>query len=1224
MHKTKYSLCQLIVTFLGSIIFFACNHSTGIAFPEKKLGVQQPVSEPLTFTEAKELKWDTVKRGAVLPEIKKLDFNALPARPYDSTGFRSFMQAPEEIAFNFNNLPEKGIDIDKLPSRPLLFETSLIQPGSIVKAGKLIPQKDKPLSIYDFGQLQGLNAKFIGALLLDHNGLLWIGASEGLFRYDGQHVQTFIPGSINAQPISGLIEDKTGNIWFTSTGTGNIGVINPEQGTIEYSKEIGALKDNVTRIMADDKGSIWLYNVKDKAMSIIDPVSRTYKNFGKSAGLSDTLAFQMLQDNYKNIWITTANNGLDIIDASTGKLKHLGRRTGLSSDSLSAMTADKKGQIWIAMPAGMDAVDIKKGIIKHYGRSQGYKNNYCLDLAFDNSDNLWRSSVNGIELTDTENGKIRQINKGDGLLGSLATAVLPDSNHRVWAATVGGLNMIDQDGKTVHPLGTTQIISQMEDALGNLWIGTQSGLILVNPARTEVRILDKSSGLTHNFVQSFWKRNGNMVVATNGGLNIIDPVHNTIATAGKKEGLVSDSIYTAFSDKAGNIWLTGPGNGIDLIDSAKKIIVHTDVNGGLSDNTILDIKQDANGLIWLATRTNGVNVIDPATGTVRYLNNQPGLRDTCVRMLAIDKYDRMWIGTDKGIYIADMKMNTLTNVSTMHGLSDNTVLSMLEYSGSVMAGTGHKINVITVPPPGDSSAEWKVSILNKSEGIVKETNSWSTDAITKDGKYLWGDNGITIIHDIQPKKDASATYVTGMTVMTQPQYFIDKSVTGQKDTVRTADSFYIKQKGTSAIGYADKNEAGWDSVYGPYNMPANLSIPYNKNYLQFQFGQANLSRQDTTWYTYILEGIDKNWSPVTSNTYTENYLNLSPGPYALKVSSRQLNGNWTSPAVFKFTISPPWYQTWWAYTLFALLGIGLLRVYVVYRSRKLQKENRKLEEKVTHRTQQLKQSLEDLRATQSQLIQSEKMASLGDLTAGIAHEIQNPLNFVNNFSEVNMELTDELTEELNKTTLSAEERLPVERIAEDIRNNQEKISFHGKRADSIVKGMLQHSRNSNGQRELTDINQLTDEYLRLAYHGLRAKDKSFNAVMKTDLDKNVGNLNIVSQDVGRVILNLITNAFYAVAEKQKGLNGNYQPTVNVSTKKTGNKIELSVQDNGNGIPQNIVDKIFQPFFTTKPTGQGTGLGLSLSYDIIKAHGGEIKVETKEGEGSEFIIQLPVA
>jgi signal transduction histidine kinase len=260
----------------------------------------------------------------------------------------------------------------------------------------------------------------------------------------------------------------------------------------------------------------------------------------------------------------------------------------------------------------------------------------------------------------------------------------------------------------------------------------------------------------------------------------------------------------------------------------------------------------------------------------------------------------------------------------------------------------------------------------------------------------------------------------------------------------------------------------------------------------------------------------------------------------------------------------------------------------------------------------------ELKSTQSQMIQREKMASLGELTAGIAHEIQNPLNFVNNFSEVSNELLDEMKAELGKgNTDDAKE------IAEDVKQNLEKILFHGKRADGIVKGMLQHSRTSSGQRELTDINVLADEYLRLAYHGLRAKDKSFNAKFETDFDPTIEKINIIPQDIGRVILNLINNAFYAVDEKKRSEIENYDPTVSVSTKKVGNKILISVKDNGNGVPGKVLDKIFQPFFTTKPTGQGTGLGLSLSYDIVKAHGGELKVETKEGEGSDFKILLPL-
>ena len=298
----------------------------------------------------------------------------------------------------------------------------------------------------------------------------------------------------------------------------------------------------------------------------------------------------------------------------------------------------------------------------------------------------------------------------------------------------------------------------------------------------------------------------------------------------------------------------------------------------------------------------------------------------------------------------------------------------------------------------------------------------------------------------------------------------------------------------------------------------------------------------------------------------------------------------------------------------------------------LENQNKMLEKQVTERTRDLSQSLESLKSAQTQLIQSEKMASLGELTAGIAHEIQNPLNFVNNFSEVNTELIDELKAKLATGNM----QLAIE-LANDIRDNEQKINHHGKRADAIVKGMLQHSQSSTGKKEPTDINALCDEYLRLSYHGLRAKDKSFNATIKTNFDTSLEKINIIPQDIGRVVLNLINNAFYVVDEKKKLNIPGYEPTVTISTSRSplpgssrqgtgvapGGEVTIRVTDNGNGIPQKILDKIFQPFFTTKPTGQGTGLGLSLSYDIIKAHGGEIKVETKEGEGSEFIIILPV-
>jgi len=361
---------------------------------------------------------------------------------------------------------------------------------------------------------------------------------------------------------------------------------------------------------------------------------------------------------------------------------------------------------------------------------------------------------------------------------------------------------------------------------------------------------------------------------------------------------------------------------------------------------------------------------------------------------------------------------------------------------------------------------------------------------------------------------------------------------------------------------------------------------------------------------------------------------LSPGAYTFKVRAKAFTGRISEEAGFSFVVLAPWYATWWAYSLYAFFLLALIATIVKWRSQQLKSENRRLEEKVELRTSELEKSLNDLKATQAQLIQSEKMASLGELTAGIAHEIQNPLNFVNNFSEVSNELIDEMNEELDKGDIEEARAISI-----DIKQNLSKINHHGKRADAIVKGMLEHSRKSAGEKVAIDLNALADEYLRLSYHGLRAKDKSFNADFESNLDPNLPKVEVIPQDIGRVLLNLINNAFYAVNERsRKDLPGfqnlegleHFKLLVTISTKNLGDRIEISVKDNGPGIPDAIKEKIFQPFFTTKPPGSGTGLGLSLSYDIVKAHGGELTVESQEYDGihsgntgTVFYILLPI-
>jgi signal transduction histidine kinase len=408
-----------------------------------------------------------------------------------------------------------------------------------------------------------------------------------------------------------------------------------------------------------------------------------------------------------------------------------------------------------------------------------------------------------------------------------------------------------------------------------------------------------------------------------------------------------------------------------------------------------------------------------------------------------------------------------------------------------------------------------------------------------------------------------------------------------------------------------------------------VKLGANQNNIEFRFATLNYTNPENVQFTYLLEGFDQDWSRPTKINFME-YRNLPPGSYTFRLKGISPGKIFSEEAVFHFTIAPPWWQTTAAYILYAILLLTLIYfTNRLIRQRAIARERERAREKELAQAREIEKAYTELKATQQQLIHSEKMASLGELTAGIAHEIQNPLNFVNNFSEVSSELIAEVNQEL----AVGNGQLAKEILA-DIRQNLEKINHHGKRADVIVKGMLQHSRSGNGKKELTDINALADEYLRLSYHGLRAKDKSFNASFETDFDPNLPKIEVIPQDIGRVLLNLINNAFYAATSAVKTAHAlshqalSHQalsqqertPTVTVSTRNLGKRIEIAVKDNGNGIPEDIKNKIFQPFFTTKPTGQGTGLGLSLSYDIVKAHGGELHLRSEPGETC-FSIKL---
>ncbi|TVQ64980.1 MAG: GHKL domain-containing protein, partial [Balneolaceae bacterium] len=382
-------------------------------------------------------------------------------------------------------------------------------------------------------------------------------------------------------------------------------------------------------------------------------------------------------------------------------------------------------------------------------------------------------------------------------------------------------------------------------------------------------------------------------------------------------------------------------------------------------------------------------------------------------------------------------------------------------------------------------------------------------------------------------------------------------------------------------------------------------------------------------YSHRMEGLNTNWSQPNANAVAD-YRNLSFGTYTFQVRAIGESGEWSEPFEYTFTILPPWWHTWWAYAIYALLFLGALRTFSLWRERRLRQEKEQLQVKVEERTVELKKkseelegSLHDLKSTQDQLIQQEKLASLGQLTAGIAHEIKNPLNFVNNFSDVSLEMIDEAMEELAilKTQDIASQKETIaeaEAILADIKANLAKIHEHGSRADGIVKSMLQHSRGGEGKMEPTPLNPLIKEYVNLAFHGMRAGKDAINVDIDLQLDESVGEVPLVTEDFSRVILNLCNNAFDAMRSKLtedggSGTHETYTPKLSVRTHQTDKTAIIEIEDNGPGIPKEIKDKILQPFFTTKKGTQGTGLGLSITNDIIKAHGGSLDVFSESGQ-----------
>jgi signal transduction histidine kinase len=617
----------------------------------------------------------------------------------------------------------------------------------------------------------------------------------------------------------------------------------------------------------------------------------------------------------------------------------------------------------------------------------------------------------------------------------------------------------------------------------------------------------------------------------------------------------------------------------------------------IQDPNISDI-EIGEKYIWVASLNAGLTQIDPETNAVKYYSSDP-LDPTTLSSIQVndvfeDENGLVWMATYGGINILDPGTGEITKYTEEDGLPTNFLETILPGENGEMwlSSRNGLIQMIR------NESLNKVTFINYNEddGIGGDVFISLAAEKTPNGNfYFGGDHGLTTFSTIASNKVPPSVIISNLSISNRSIYDLGEESPLDDDLLATKS----------------------------------ITLSYDQNDLSFEFAALHYANPSKNQYAHMMEGLDGDW--VYDNRNFASYTNLEPGTYTFKVIASNAYGVWNEEgASLLVTILPPWWKTWWAYTLyFAGLGLMIFVAYSELKRRIRVKERSQSLEREVAQSKEIEKAYTKLKATQSQLIQSEKMASLGELTAGIAHEIQNPLNFVNNFSELSVELIDEMQEEFAQGNT----QVAIE-ISNDLKENLSKINHHGKRADSIVKGMLEHSRTNARDVQPTNLNALADEFLRLSYHGLRAKDKSFNADFSTELAPDLPKVDVVSQDIGRVILNLINNAFYAVDSKSKNLKsmdndlGEYKPKVIVKSRlvdlagNTGG-VEIAVEDNGEGIPKAIKDKIFQPFFTTKPTGSGTGLGLSMSYDIIKAHGGDLRVKSKEGEGTEMIIFLPI-
>jgi ligand-binding sensor domain-containing protein/signal transduction histidine kinase len=1157
-----------------------------------------------------------------------------------------------------------------------------LSPPKKTEMHKSRPPVKKPADFFihmkNFDTEDGLAMSSILCGFRDQSGIFWFGTSgNGVSRFDGKSFTNFNSSNgLIHNLINCITEDSQGNIWF-----GTLGGISVYDGRsfVNYTTQQGLPDNDVNKILEDRDGNIWIGTQNGLSLLPVsgsDESDRNFINFDQENGLEGNAVYDILEDKNGGMWLA-AENGVHYYDA--GKTKafvNVFEMSGLKGRTAKTLAEDHDGIMWFGTDNGIIRFDPSgKSETVIFSTDDGLVNNNVRSSLVDTHGNIWFGTYGGASVYSKTEASFINLTTERGLSNNIVCSITEDEGGSLWFGTLGG-GLCRYDGQSIlgytakQGLPGTVIYAVTEDHQGNLWLGSNDAGITKFTLEKNITKSSfftnytSSQGLPAEYILALMAdRNGDLWIGSPNGMYKFDG--QSFFTYTTEQGIKVDYTACFEEDRHGHLWIGTYQGGASRFDG--KSFANYTTDEGLVHNTVWAIMEDSEGFLWFATR-GGLSIF---TGK-KFINftTDQGLPDNKLSSLLEDRHGNILIGSwgggisiiRKEIAETLISQNPLKsgveifeNYSTSDGLSNNVVYNILEDSaGNIFIGSNEGITVLKggLDLSGKSLANNGLENYNQKAGFpIKDISNNNSMFIDSRG-ILWGGTGDKLVRfdysKIHKSPEAPRVYLRSVKINNEHISWHTLQ-TNRKKTEPTASfsNFVPANQNDELLVFGkilNNNERDtltgqfrplrFDSISPFYAVPLNLSLPYAFNQIGFDFVGVETRRPFLVRYQYKLEGYDNNWSAPDTKT-TAEYGNLPAGDYTFLVKAKSPDGVWSEPVAYRFKVLPPWYLSWPAYMFY-----GLLLFFVIYladrvqRRRLIAKERHRAMQRELEQAKEIEKSYHELKVAQNQLIQSERMASLGELAAGIAHEIQNPLNFVNNFSEVSADLIREMNEEMQKGNTDE-----VMAITADLTQNLEIISQHGKRASSIVKGMLEHSRTSKGEKRSVDINALADEFLRLSFHGLRAKDKSFNADFKTDFDPNLPKVEVIPQDIGRVLLNLINNAFYACAERSRsavhektltgfrtlsGLEENYKPTVTVSTKNLGNRIEISVMDNGNGIPEEIKNKIFQPFFTTKPTGQGTGLGLSLSYDIIaKGHGGELLMETKPGGGTVFIIQIPI-